>query len=95
MTTEEALKLVNRGMFAFDLALGTGTLIAPRQTLWVLGHEKVSADGEATRLVVLERSKRKLLDPRIRVRQLDAESIDRNAQPFAFGVYLVGWRPSE
>jgi hypothetical protein len=47
MTTEETLKLVNRGMIAFDLVLGTATLAAPRQTLWVLGHEKVSADGEA------------------------------------------------
>jgi len=47
MTAEEALKLVNRGMIAFDAVLGTATLLAPRQTLWVLGHEKASADAEA------------------------------------------------
>jgi hypothetical protein len=47
VTPEEALKQVNRGMIAFDLALGTGTLLAPRQTLWVLGHGKPSPDAEA------------------------------------------------
>jgi hypothetical protein len=47
MTVEEALEHWNRGMIAFDLALGTGTLLAPRQTLWVLGHERASADAEA------------------------------------------------
>jgi hypothetical protein len=47
MTAEEALKLTNRGMIAFDAVLGTATLVAPRQTLWVLGHEKPSADAEA------------------------------------------------
>ncbi|MEA2367442.1 MAG: hypothetical protein QOH38_160, partial [Thermoleophilaceae bacterium] len=40
MTSEELLKLTNRGMIAFDTVLGTGTLLAPRQTLWVLGHER-------------------------------------------------------
>ena len=47
MTAEHALKLTNRGMIAFDAVLGTATLVAPRQTLWVLGHEKASADAEA------------------------------------------------
>jgi hypothetical protein len=47
MTAEDALKLTNRGMIAFDAVLGTATLVAPRQTLWVLGHEKASADAEA------------------------------------------------
>ena len=47
MTPQEALKHTNRGMIAFDLALGTGTLLAPRQTLWVLGHDKPSPDAEA------------------------------------------------
>ncbi|HKP89583.1 MAG TPA: hypothetical protein VJT75_06365 [Thermoleophilaceae bacterium] len=46
MTVDEALKLVNRGMIAFDLALGTGTLLAPRHTLWVLGHERATPDTE-------------------------------------------------
>jgi hypothetical protein len=47
MTADEVLRLVNRGMIAFDAVLGTATLAAPRQTLWVLGHEKASADAEA------------------------------------------------
>src|SRR2546426_12847429 len=47
VTPQEALKHTNRGMIAFDLALGTGTLLAPRQTLWVLGHDKPSPDAEA------------------------------------------------
>jgi hypothetical protein len=46
-STEDLLRLTNRGMIAFDLALGTGTLVAPRQTLNVLGHRKPSADAEA------------------------------------------------
>src|SRR3989440_12922686 len=47
MTAEQAIKLTNRGMIAFDAVLGTATLVAPRQTLWVLGHERASADAEA------------------------------------------------
>ena len=47
MTSEEALRLVNRGMIAFDTALGTGTLLAPRRTLRVLGHGPPSAEAEA------------------------------------------------
>ncbi|MEA2397541.1 MAG: hypothetical protein QOK25_1097 [Thermoleophilaceae bacterium] len=46
-TTEELLRLTNKGMIAFDLALGSGTLLAPRQTLGVLGHRRPSADAEA------------------------------------------------
>lgn len=41
------LRRHNRFMVAFDLALGTGTLLAPRQTLKVLGHDAPSADMEA------------------------------------------------
>ena len=47
MTADEALRLWNRGMIAFDAVLGTATLVAPRQTLWVLGHERASADAVA------------------------------------------------
>jgi hypothetical protein len=47
VTTEDALRLANRGMIAFDTVLGSATLAAPRQTLWVLGHERASADAEA------------------------------------------------
>ena len=47
MTLDDALVLTNRGMIAFDAVLGTATLLAPRQTLWVLGHERASPDAEA------------------------------------------------
>ena len=47
MTADEALKQTNRGMIAFDAVLGTATLLAPRQTLWALGHERASPDAEA------------------------------------------------
>ncbi len=46
MTPEEALRLTNRNMIAFDLVLGTSALLAPRATLAVLGHERPSADAE-------------------------------------------------
>jgi hypothetical protein len=46
VTLEEALRLTNRNMVAFDLALGTGALLAPRATLAVLGHDRPSADAE-------------------------------------------------
>jgi hypothetical protein len=46
MTPEEALRLTNRNMIAFDLALGSGALFAPRTTLAILGHERPSPDAE-------------------------------------------------
>jgi hypothetical protein len=46
MTLEDALELQNRSMIAFDLALGTGALLAPRKTLAALGHEEPSFDAE-------------------------------------------------
>jgi hypothetical protein len=46
MTAEDALRLANRNMIAFDLALGSGALFAPRQTLAVLGHDDPSPDAE-------------------------------------------------
>ena len=42
---DDVLRAWNRGMIAFDLALGTGTLLAPDATLRVLGHERPSADA--------------------------------------------------
>src|SRR3954467_11596416 len=39
------LRDLNPGMIAFDLALGTGALRAPDQTLAVLGHEHPSDDA--------------------------------------------------
>src|SRR4051794_29493925 len=42
---DRALRDINRGMIAFDLALGTGALLAPDQTLAVLGHRRPSDDA--------------------------------------------------
>jgi hypothetical protein len=41
----EALRRTNRSMIAFDLALGSGALLAPATTLRVLGHRDPSADA--------------------------------------------------
>jgi hypothetical protein len=46
MTLEQALRLTNRNMIAFDLALGSGALLAPAATLKALGHEHPSPDAE-------------------------------------------------
>lgn len=46
MTSAEALRITNRNMIAFDLALGSGALLAPRATLSLLGHEPPSPDAE-------------------------------------------------
>jgi hypothetical protein len=43
---ERALRRVNRNMAGFDLALGGGALLAPRATLWVLGHDRPAPDAE-------------------------------------------------
>ncbi len=41
----ELLGSVNRFMIVFDLALGSGALLAPEATLRVLGHTTPSEDG--------------------------------------------------
>jgi hypothetical protein len=46
MDLEQALRANNRFMVGFDLALGLGALLAPAQTLAVLGHERPSEDAE-------------------------------------------------
>jgi hypothetical protein len=46
MDAEEALRLTNRNLIAFDLALGSGALLAPSQTLRVLGHDEPSPDAK-------------------------------------------------
>jgi hypothetical protein len=43
---EQALRLTNRNMIAFDLLLGSGALLAPATTLAALGHERPSPDAE-------------------------------------------------
>jgi len=45
MDLEDALKLSNRTMIAFDLALATGAIAAPAATLRALGHEEPSPDA--------------------------------------------------
>jgi hypothetical protein len=42
---EALLRRVNLGMIGFDLVLGTATLLAPAQTLRVLGHDAPSEDA--------------------------------------------------
>jgi hypothetical protein len=39
------LRDLNRGMIAFDLALGSGALLAPDRTLALLGHDRPSDDA--------------------------------------------------
>ncbi len=46
MDAEQLLRLTNRNMIAFDLALGTGALLAPAATLRVLGHADPMPDAE-------------------------------------------------
>jgi hypothetical protein len=46
MSLERELRRINRNMIAFDLLLGSGALLAPTETLRVLGHEKPSEDAE-------------------------------------------------
>ena len=46
MTLDRALRQTNRNMIAFDLALGSGALLAPAATLRVLGHDEPSADAQ-------------------------------------------------
>jgi hypothetical protein len=45
MTLEEALRLLNRNMIAFDLVLGTSAIAAPAATLKALGHDEPSPDA--------------------------------------------------
>jgi hypothetical protein len=44
-TPADAIRQLNRGMVLFDLALGSGTLLAPDATLWLLGHSRPSEDA--------------------------------------------------
>ena len=42
---ERLLRITNRNMIAFDLALGSGAVFAPDATLAALGHEQPTVDG--------------------------------------------------
>jgi hypothetical protein len=46
MTLEQALRLTNRNMIAFDLLLGSAAIAAPAATLKLLGHEEPSPDAK-------------------------------------------------
>ena len=46
MDLEQALRLTNRNMVAFDLALGSAAILAPEATLRALGHDEPSADAK-------------------------------------------------
>jgi hypothetical protein len=45
VSLEGELRRANRNMVAFDLALGSGALLAPDATLRLLGHDPPSADA--------------------------------------------------
>jgi hypothetical protein len=45
VTPEEILRLTNRGLIAFDLALGSATIAAPAATLRALGHDEPTPDA--------------------------------------------------
>jgi hypothetical protein len=46
MTLEQALRLTNRNMIAFDLVLGSAAVAAPAATLKALGHDEPSPDAK-------------------------------------------------
>ncbi len=46
MDAERALRLTNRNMIAFDLALGSAAVLAPTATLRTIGHDRPSPDAE-------------------------------------------------
>jgi hypothetical protein len=45
MTLEQALRITNTNMIAFDLLLGSAAIAAPAATLKVLGHDEPSPDA--------------------------------------------------
>ncbi|HSS34336.1 MAG TPA: hypothetical protein VLL27_13755 [Solirubrobacterales bacterium] len=46
MTLEDALRITNMNMIAFDLLLGSAAIAAPAATLKVLGHDEPSPDAK-------------------------------------------------
>ena len=45
MDLEDALRITNRNMVLFDLALGSAAIAAPDRTLRVLGHEEPTPEA--------------------------------------------------
>ena len=46
MNLEDTLRLTNRNMIAFDLALGTAAIAAPAATLRALGHDEPAPEAQ-------------------------------------------------
>jgi hypothetical protein len=46
VTPEQALRITNRNLIAFDLVLGSAALLAPARTLRVIGHDEPSEDAK-------------------------------------------------
>jgi hypothetical protein len=46
MTLEQAMRITNTNMIAFDLLLGSAAIAAPAATLRVLGHDEPSPDAK-------------------------------------------------
>jgi hypothetical protein len=46
MTLEQALRITNTNMIAFDLLLGSAAIAAPAATLKALGHDEPSPDAK-------------------------------------------------
>jgi hypothetical protein len=46
VTAEDALRLTNRNMIAFDLVLGSAVILAPGATLRAIGHADPAPDAE-------------------------------------------------
>jgi hypothetical protein len=46
VTAEDALRLTNRNMIAFDLVLGSAAILAPGATLQAIGHADPAPDAE-------------------------------------------------
>ena len=45
MDLEQLVRLTNRNMIVFDLALGSGAILAPDETLKAIGHDTPSDDA--------------------------------------------------
>ena len=46
MTLADIVRHTNRSLIAFDLVLGTATIVAPAATLRAIGHDEPSPDAE-------------------------------------------------
>jgi hypothetical protein len=63
-----------------------------RLTPTTLATSMAAQPTPASRLVIMDRAKRKLLDPRLQVRQLDADLPEKDAKPSSYAVYVMSWQ---